>query len=273
MRRLLILLLIFALCLTGCGKKKPASDLPGGESVPEGVEWKMWNTYTPATLVLGEKSVNVLIALDEIHLAVYYDREEQELFGSITIFTPLSDVEYTREHLRFQDKNGDGYDDLCIMDMRDNGDLTKDWWLWDPEIEQYLYAPEEGTLQQDIGADISWKEGKDFDSGTMETPDGPQDLLIAVEGEDVLVYLDSREEQLLGTAKIPEPLSQEAQDYLQIYTYWDCIDLNGDGWGDMRLPYRWEETSDGTLYLYSYVWLWENGSFVLDAARSNAPAL
>ena len=271
MKRFLILLLMLALCLTGCGKKKSNSDLPGAESVPEGIDWKVWDTYTPATLLMGEEAVDVLIALDETHLAVYYDREEQKLFGSFTILTPLSDVEYTREHLRIQDNNEDGYDDICVVDMLDNGDRTKDWWLWDVKEKQYVYAPEEATLQQDIGADISWMEGKTFDSGTMETPNGPQDLLVTVEGETIFVYLDSREEQLLGTAKIPAPLSQEALDYLQIYSYWDCMDLNGDGWGDLQLPYRWEETSDGALYLYCYVWMWDNGTFVLDAARSKVP--
>ena len=271
MKRFLILFLIVALCLTGCGKKKPAEDLPGSESVPEGVEWKMWDTYTPATLLMGDEAVDVLIALDEIHLAIYYDREEQELFGSLTILTPLSDVDYTREHLRFQDQNGDGYDDICITDMLDNGDRIKEWWLWDRKEKAYVYAPEEVTLQQDSGWDISWQEGKDFHSGTMETPNGLQELLVAVEGDTISVYLDSREEQLLGTAKIPAPLSQEALDYLH-NAYWDCMDLNGDGWGDLQLPYRWEETSDGTLYLYCYVWLWEDGSFVLDADRSNVPA-
>ena len=273
MRRFLCVLLVVALCLTGCGKKKIPSDLPGSETVPEGVDWKVWDTYTPATIFMGEEAVDVLITLDEIHLAVYYDREEQELMGSITILTPLSDVEYTRNHLRFLDKNGDGYDDLCIADMLDNGDRTKEWWLWDVKAKQYVYAPEETTMQQDIGADISWREGKKFDSGTMETPDGPQDLLVSVEGQTISVYLDSREEQLVGTAQIPNPLSQEAQDYLGIYSYWDCVDVNGDGWGDLQLPYRWEETSDGTLYLYCYVWLWKDGSFVLDATRSAAPAI
>ena len=273
MRRFLILLLIFSLCLTGCGKKKVPSDIPGAESIPEGVDWQLWDTYIPATLIMGQEAVDVLIALDEIHLAIYHNQEEQELFGSLTILTPLSDVEYTRNHLRFLDKNGDGYDDICLADMLDNGDRTKEWWLWDPESEQYLYAPEEATMQQDIGADISWKEGKDFASGTMETPDGPQELLIAVEGETVFVYEDSRKEQLLGTAQIPKPLSREALDYLEIYSYWECIDLNGDGWGDLQLPYRWEKTSDGELFLYCYVWLWKDGSFVLDASRSAAPAI
>ena len=55
MRRFLILLLILALCLTGCGKRKPAADLPGSESVPEGVDWKVWDTYTPATLLMGDE--------------------------------------------------------------------------------------------------------------------------------------------------------------------------------------------------------------------------
>lgn len=272
MKRFLILLLILALCLTGCGKKKVPTDLPGGESVPEGVDWKVWDTYTPATLILGEEAVDVLMALDEIHLAIYYDREEQELFGSITILNPLSDLDYSREHLRVQDKNEDGYDDICIADMLDNGDRVVEWWLWDPEEKQYVHAPEETMLQHNISSDITWMTGKEFDTGTMETPTGPQDLLITVEGETIFVYLDSREEQLLGTAKLPAPLSREALDYLQIYSYWDCPDVNGDGWGDLQLPYRWEETADGSLFVYNYVWLWEEDGFVLDRGRSNAPA-
>ena len=273
MKRFLILLMIVALCLSGCGKKKITADLPGGESVPEGVDWKMWDTYTPATLLMGDEAIDVLIAMDAVRLAIYYDREEQELFGSITIPTPLSDVDYSREHLRFWDQNEDGYDDICIVDMRNNGDQAKDWWLWDGKAKGYVYAPEKASLQQEVGWDVSWMEGKTFDSGTMETPTGPQDLLVYVQADTVFVYLDSREEQLLGTAKIPEPLSQEALDYLQIYSYWDCMDVNGDGWGDLQLPYRWEETSDGTLYLYCYVWLWDDGNFKLDKTRSNTPAV
>lgn len=273
MKRFLVLLLVLALCLTGCGKKKIPVDLPGGETAPEGVDWRMWDTYTPAILLMGDEAVDVLIALDEIHLAVYYDREEQELLGTITIPTPLSDLEYSRKHLRFQDKNEDGYDDICIVDMQDNGDQRKEWWLWEQKGKLFVYAPEESTLQQDAGWDVSWKTGKNFAAGTMETPNGPQELLITVEGETVFVYLDSREEQLLGTAQIPVPLSEEAQDYLQIYAYWDCADVSGDGWGDLQMPYRWEQTQDGSVCVYNYVWLWSDGDFLLDETRSDAPAI
>ena len=273
MRRCLILILILSLCLSGCGKKKAAADIPGGESVPEGIEWQMWETYTPATLLMGEEAVDVLIAMDEIRVAVYYDREAQELLSSFTIPTPLSDLEYSRAHLRFQDRNEDGYDDIGIADMLDNGDRMMEWWFWDAKEKQYRYMPEESMLQFNISTDITWKSGKDFKTGTRETPMGPQELLILVEGETISVYLDSREEELIGTAKIPAPLSQEALDHLQIYTYWDCYDVSGDGWGDLQMPYRWDETEDGSLYVYHYVWLWQDGVFVLDRERSNVPAV
>ena len=272
MKRCLILLLILALCLTGCGRKKPA-DIPGGETVPEGVDWRGWETYTPAVLLMGQEAVDVLIAMDPIRLAIYYDKQEQELLGSITILTPLSDLEYSRDRLRILDKNGDGYDDLCVADMLDNGDRTKQWWLWDPQAKQFVYAPEESTFEQDIGADIAWMAGRTFTSGIQETPDGPRNVLVTVEGETISVYLDSRQEQLLATARIPDPLSEEAQAYLQFYSFWDCMDINGDGWGDLQLPYRWEETADGSVCMYHYVWLWKDGTFRLDRNRSNAPAL
>ena len=42
MKRILILLLAIALCLTGCKKKQ--TDLPGAEEVPEGIDWNYLST-------------------------------------------------------------------------------------------------------------------------------------------------------------------------------------------------------------------------------------
>lgn len=270
MKKWLIWLLVLALCLGGC-KKKPASDIPGAEEVPEGIEWQLWEDYTPAQLQRGEETVSVLIALDAIHLAMYYDQPEQELLGSLTILTPLTDVDYSREHLRIRDENGDGWDDICIPDILENGDRILSWWLWDGNA--YSYDPEYSQYQENISADVSWKEGKHFISAAMDTPDGSQDLLILVQGQEVLVYLDQREEQLWGSVRILEPLSDEAQEHLQIYTYWDCMDLNGDAWGDLQIPYRWEESADGSVYQYAYCFLWDPAeeSYVYDAALSAAP--
>lgn len=273
MKRFLIFLLILALCLSGCRKEQ--TDLPGGSEAPEGIDWKLWEEYTPATLFLGEEMMDVLITMDAIHLAIYYDKEEQELLGSITIPTPLSDTDYSRDHLRILDQNNDGYDDICIPDMLPNGDRTMNWWLWDPVEKAYGYAPEYAQHQEDIGGDITWMEGKDFINGTMDTPDGPQDLLILVEGQEVLVYLDDREEHLWGTAQIPEPLSAEALEHLDIYTYWECRDLNGDGWGDLQMPYRWEEAADGSVCQYCHCWQWDpdTGSYTYDLVASRLPSI
>ena len=274
MKRLLILLLAVVLLLSGCKKKKPA-DIPGAETVPEGIEWQMWERYTPLSLTMGGKSVDVLVALDEIHAAIYYDKDEQEMMASITIFEPLSDVEYSRERLRVLDQNQDGYDDICIPDMLPTGDRTMNWWLWDPEGEVYRYAEEYFQIQEEIGGDISWMDGMEFINGTMAIPEGTQDLLILVENQTVTVWLDKREETLWGTAAIPNPLSAEAQEHLEIYTYWECWDLNGDGWGDLQLPYRWEEGQDGSVYQYCYCWLWdsERNTYIYDALRSSEPAI
>lgn len=273
MKRFLIFLLILCLCLTGCKKKQ--TDIPGGEEVPEGIDWKMWEQYTPATLTLGEETVDVLITMDAIHLAIYYDQDEQELLGSITIFTPLTDVEYSQNHLRILDQNLDGYDDICVPDMLPDGDRTMDWWLWDPQEETYCYAPEYSQHQEDIAADISWMEDKDFINATMDTPDGPQDLLVLVEGQELLVYLDTREERLWGSAQIPEPLSAEALEHLEIYTYWECRDVNGDGWGDLQLPCRWEEADDGSVYQYGHCWTWNPAAntYIYDRQTSSQPMI
>lgn len=273
MKRFLILVLILALCLSGCKRKQ--TDIPGGSEAPEGVDWKLWEDYTPVSLFMGEEMVDVLIAMDAIHLAVYYDREEQELLGSITIPTPLTDVDYSRERLRIEDHNGDGYDDICIPDMLQNGDRTMNWWLWDRGEKAYRYAPEDAELQEDIGGDISWQEGKPFISATMDTPDGPQDLLILVEGQQITVYLDQREEVIWGTVQTPKPLSAEAQEHLAIYTYWDCRDLNGDGWGDLQVPCRWEESADGSVTQYCYCWRWNpvTGSYDYDMTASGSPTI
>lgn len=274
MKRLMILLLAAVLCLSGC-QKKQQTDLPGGEAVPEGIDWKLWEEYTPATLTLGETQVEVLIALDAIHMAIYYDRQEQELLGSLTIPDPLTDVEYSRQRLRILDENLDGYDDICIPDMLENGDRIMSWWLWDPEEERYVYAPELGQYQEDIGADISWQTGKSFISASLDTPEGPLDLLVLVEDRQILVYRDEREEKLFGSAQLPGPLSQEAQEHLAIYTYWDCVDLSGDGWGDLRLPCRWEEASDGSVYQYAWCFVWDpaEGIFAYDPTLSAEPVI
>ncbi len=274
MKRFFVLLLAVCLLFSGCRKKKPG-DIPGAETVPEGIEWQMWENYAPASLVMAEETVDVLIGLDAIHAAIYYDKEEQELMASITILEPLSDVDYSREHLRILDQNQDGYDDICIPDMLDSGDRVMNWWLWDAQEERYRYSPEESQTQQEIGGDITWQEGMEFLYGTMDTPDGPQDLLILVEGQQITLYLDSREEQIWGTAQIPVALSQEAQDNLQFYTFWECWDMDGDGWGDLQLPYRWEEGSDGSVYQYNHCWFWdpETGTYLYDSVLSSQPVI
>ena len=267
MKRFFICVLVLALCLTGCRKKR--TDLPGGDEVPEGIDWKLWEQYTPAALNLGEETVNVLLSMDAIHLAIYYDQEEQELMGSLTIPTPLSDLDYSLERMRIEDKDQDGYDDICIPDMLESGDRIINWWLWDPAEEAYCYAPQYSEDQSQVSADASWKSEKDYVQGSMDTPKGLQNLLVLVEGQEVSVYLDTREQRLWGTVHIPEPLTLPAP------TYWSCRDLNGDGWGDLRLPYRWETAEDGSMYQYSYCWYWDNNekAFIYDAQSSEMPVI
>lgn len=267
MKRLFVCILVLALCLSGCQKKR--TDLPGSDEVPEGIDWKLWEQYTPVTLTMGEETVDVLLSLDAIHLAIYYDKTEQELMGSLTIPEPLSDLDYSLERMRIEDKNADGYDDICIPDMLQNGDRIINWWLWDPVTEAYQYAPEHSETQSQISTDVSWKNEKDYCYGSMDTPKGLQNLLVLVEGQEILVYLDAREERLWGTAHIPEPLALPAP------VYWECRDLNGDGWGDLRLPYRWETAEDGSMYQYSYCWHWDNNerAYVYDAQSSEKPVI
>ena len=267
MKRLIVCLLVLALCLSGCQKKQ--TDLPGGDEVPEGIDWKLWEQYIPVALAMGEETADVLMALDQIHLAIYYDREKQELMGSITIPTPLSDLSYSTERMQIRDENGDGYDDICIPDMLPSGDRIINWWLWDPAEETYRYAPEYSETQKQISADISWQTEKDYCYGSMDTPKGLQNLLVLVEGQEIFVYLDAREQRLWGTAHIPQALT------LPLPTYWECHDLNGDGWGDLRLPYRWETAEDGSMYQYSYCWYWDNNErvYVYDAESSEKPVI
>lgn len=267
MKRIVAVLLVLALCLCGCEKKR--TDLPGGEEIPEGVDWKLWEQYTPVTLRFGENTEDVLIALDAIHLAIYYDKDEQELMGSLTIPTPLSDIDYSRERMQIQDKNEDGYDDICVPDMLHNGDRIISWWLWDANEETYVYAPEICEYQTAIAADDSWKAEKDVSFGYMDTPKGPRDLLVQVQGQEVLIYLDAREERLWGSVRIPEPLTVAAP------AFWECRDLNGDGWGDLRLPYRREVAEDGSVYQYSYCWHWDAAQkdYVYDAEGSAKPVI
>lgn len=273
MKRFLILVLILSLCLCGC-KKKPAA-LPGASEAPEGVDWQLWETYVPATLRMGQESVDVLIGLDEISLSVYYDKPEQEQLGEFTIYTPLSDVEYSQNHLRILDMDGDGFDDITVVDMLDNGDRTLECWLWDTGSGEYLYAPEYSRTQEAVGGDISWQKDKHFISSSVATPEQTRDLLILVEEPYVYVYLDRREQTLWGTAELPEALSQEARDRLSQYSYLESWDMDGDGWGDLQLPCRWETLSDGTVQLYNYCWLWQpdTGTYRYDPQLSATPSL
>lgn len=275
MKRIFILLLILALCLSGCKKdKEPPADIPGGETAPEGVSWKTWEQYVPYTLTMGEEKVDVLVGLDKIHLAVYYDKDEQELLGSITILTPLSDVDYSKMRLRIMDVNGDGYDDISVPDMLPDGDRIIDCWVWDPALEDYLYAPEYSKRQEDIGADISWQKGKNLQSGVRDTPSGGEGVLFWLDGQTVHIYLDQREETLLAQVQIPEPLSSDARFEALARSFWELRDMNGDGWGDLQLPYRWEDTENG-FCAYAYCWLWdaESQSFTLDTDRSGKPMI
>ena len=267
MKRVIVLLLLVALCLSGCKKKQ--TDLPGGDEVPEGIDWKLWEQYIPVTLTLGEETVDVLMAMDKIHLAIYYDQDEQEMMSSLTILTPLTDVDYSMERMRIEDKNGDGYDDICIPDMLQNGDRIISWWLWSPSEEVYRYSLEYSENQSSISADVSWQTEKDYCYGSMDTPKGLQNLLVLVEGQEIQVYLDAREQRLWGTAYIPQALT------LPLPTYWQCTDLNGDGWGDLRLPYRRETAEDGSMIQYSYCWYWDNNekTFIYNAEASEKPVI
>ena len=272
MKRFLILLLVLAMCLTGCGKKKQPTDIPGGEEAPEGVDWRNWEQYISHTMTMGEERIDVLIGLDAIHLAVYYDRDEQELLGSLTIMTPLTDVEYSKGRLRIMDVNGDGYDDISVPDMLTNGDRLIECWVWDPAGGFYLYAPEYSQRQQNIGADTSWKTGKHLMEGIWDTPQDSQKLLLWVDGQTLNIYLDQREEQLMTQVQLPADMTQEAKAEMLGYSFWDLNDRNADGWGDLQIPYRWEETENGVcVYAYCYLWQQESGTFQLDAERSKLP--
>lgn len=273
MKRLMILILVLVLCLSGC--KKQETDISGLEETPEGVDWRVWDTYISATLTLGETSTEVLLGLDPIHLVIYYDQEEQKEMTSITIIEPLADLEYSRTHLRVSDQNADGYDDICIPNMLASGDRVMNWWVWDTQEECYRYSQIYSEEQEEIEGDITWMEGKHFIPGSMDMPNGYQELLILVEDDQIKVYLNEREEIFWGAAQLPQTLTQEAQDYLAVCAYWDCWDVNGDEYGDLQLPYRWEEDADGALCQYNYCWTWdpENNLYVFDAETSAQPVI
>ena len=274
MKRFLILLLAVALCLCGCKKEQQPTDISGAETIPEGVDWKAWEQYVPATMQMGGEAVDVLIGLDEVRLVVYYDKDEQEQLGSIAILTPLTDVEYSKSRLRIMDMNGDGYDDISIPDMLPDGDRIIDCWVWLPEEQTFLYAPEYSQVQSDIGADTSWQQGKQLISGVRDTPEGGQDLLFWVDGQTVRIYEDTRDEHLITQVQIPEPLSEAAQGELLARSFWECTDRNGDGWGDLQLTYRWEETDTG-VFVYAYCWLWDASAdaYVYDPRLSAEPLI
>ena len=113
MKRLLILLLAVVLCLSGC-KENAQSDLPGVETVPEGIDWKLWEQYVPATLTLGQEQVDVLpicvvpllvttlmVAVKDLMLAIASNRSARSVWDSVMVRSAVPFDQVLAESARY----------------------------------------------------------------------------------------------------------------------------------------------------------------------------
>ena len=143
----LLLALLMILSLTACKEKaeeESSNDAPVSENelISES-DWRDEGKYQSAEAVVGGKLTKFLVSVADDRAAVYYDEQEQKLYGMAVYPDKLSDKEFTRYQLELSDLNNDGNADLTVPYLEADSDIANCWYyLWDSSIEDFVYDSE-----------------------------------------------------------------------------------------------------------------------------------
>ncbi|MGN0317876.1 MAG: hypothetical protein ACI4E1_08105 [Lachnospira sp.] len=146
----LILAVVFWLSLTACDFG--VFGIGGNDVDPDigGTDWRTTGIWRGAgTITRDGEDTNVLVCVHKEDATIYYDTEEQTLFGFVDYPITLNGNAWDMfQSIDFTDLNGDGNSDVT-MRFDDSGNELLMVWFWDTESEQFVYQPEKSLLRLD----------------------------------------------------------------------------------------------------------------------------
>ena len=137
-----LLAAVFCLSLTACGSDEPVA----------GNDWRVTGIVRDSgTITRSGEDTDVLVCVHKADAAFYYDRQNQELFGSVDYPLALEgDAWDAFQSIDFSDRSGDGDSDVA-MQFEDGGKELLMVWFWDAESGQFMYQPDESWLGEEEG--------------------------------------------------------------------------------------------------------------------------
>ena len=144
MEKLFALILSLALCLglTACSGDDSSTpdDVAGGDWRTTGV------VRDQGSITRGGEDTDVLVCVHDADAMLYYDQEEQILYGSVDYPEALpGDPWEAFQSIDFADRNGDGNGDVAMLFELD-GQQVLMVWFWNTDTETYEFQPEESQV-------------------------------------------------------------------------------------------------------------------------------
>jgi len=149
---------LFAACailLGGCAGQtanpsNPAPRQPAAENQPQeppkeeivlGKDWRTWGIIDAVgTLHIDGEDIGVCACVLGDRTELYLDEENQTLYRQIDYPRPLSEEQYEKATVEFDDYDGDGNTDVRVI-VGDEGAPDMWWtWVWEPDDFVYVAA-------------------------------------------------------------------------------------------------------------------------------------
>lgn len=121
---------------TACG------NIPGAEDDSQlvGADWRTWGIIDAyGTLSLDGEDTDVCVCLYADRAELYYDEENQNLFTTIDFPERLSDEEYEKLSIEFEDSTGDDNTDIAFTVGTEDVVDRRFCYIYDDDAEEFVY--------------------------------------------------------------------------------------------------------------------------------------
>ena len=156
LKKIFALLLAIVLCLSLTACTNSSNEDPDSSIV--GNDWRVTGVVRDGgTITRDGEDTYVLVCIHKNDATLYYDSEDQTLFGYVEYPITLGDNVWDMfKGIDFADVNGDGNSDVTMKFDNDGNELLMVW-FWDSENSQFVYQPEESKLgEYDDGRDDAY---------------------------------------------------------------------------------------------------------------------
>ena len=128
------------LALTGCAANAAEQEENAVAGDTAGSDWRTWGWVNDATTLTRDgEETPVLVCVFTDSIMLYLDDETQTVVGVAEYPEKQEDAREAYRSVLLDDRNGDGYSDMCAVFEGTDGDETVLTWLWDTGSGAFVY--------------------------------------------------------------------------------------------------------------------------------------